>query len=48
MCVTTFVKSFKDIASSKAHEDEKWTENIDELSRLEANAPRRVLDIQSV
>ena len=41
----TFVKSFKDIASSKVQEDEKWTENIDELSRLEANAPRRVLDI---
>ncbi len=41
----TFVKSFKDIASSKVQEDEKWTENIDELSRLEANAPRRVLDV---
>ncbi len=49
--VATFVKSFKDIASSNAPLEEKEkhakkNDNDDDaLSRLEADAPRRVLDI---
>jgi len=51
--VATFVKSFKDMASStpQQEEKEKTTEkkNVnddrDEFSRLDADAPRRVLDI---
>ena len=50
--VATFVKSFKDMASSTPHQEEKekTTEkkNVndgDEFSRLDADAPRRVLDI---
>lgn len=51
--VATFVKSFKDMASStpQQEEKEKTTEkknvndDSDEFSRLDADAPRRVLDI---
>jgi len=49
--VATFVKSFKDIASSNAplEEEEKHAKKNDNdddaFSRLEADAPRRVLDI---
>ena len=49
--VATFVKSFKDIASSNAPLEEKEkhakkNDNDDDaFSRLEADAPRRVLDI---
>ena len=51
--VATFVKSFKDMASSTPQQEEKEkstekknvNDDSDEFSRLDADAPRRVLDI---
>jgi len=51
--VATFVKSFKDMASSTSQQEEKEkttekrnvNDDSDEFSRLDADAPRRVLDI---
>ena len=51
--VATFVKSFKDMASSTPQQEEKEktiekknvNDDSDEFSRLDAGAPRRVLDI---
>ena len=51
--VATFVKSFKDMASSTSQQEEKEkttekknvNDDSDEFTRLDADAPRRVLDI---